>query len=269
MQVPGNHRLLPAVRALDRRALSTRRAFTVIELLLVIAIIGVMMGLLIPTMQSCRRAGQRVKCMSQLRSVAYEFRLFADDFAAQSRGDSDALGANWLRVEDFQESLYRVDEFWQGPQVSGEPCEPSRELLMCPSGPSDLRRRPNAPCSGGAIYPAHNVSMAFNMRLHRAAVVRGGRPVLAPTVLNGRVLEAADAPLALDVDGEAAEQAGQIPFFTAPPVSPDDLYAGGDFWFPSLRHERRINVAFLGGHVLSSLDPLNEPGWRWGYQLEH
>jgi prepilin-type N-terminal cleavage/methylation domain-containing protein/prepilin-type processing-associated H-X9-DG protein len=57
-----------------------RRGFTLIELLVVIAVIGVLLGILLPTVGRAREAAKRAACLSNLRQVHQSFLLFADDY---------------------------------------------------------------------------------------------------------------------------------------------------------------------------------------------
>lgn len=56
-----------------------RRAVTLVELLIVVAIIGVLMGLLLPAVQAAREAARRTQCASNLRQFHFDFRS-DDDF---------------------------------------------------------------------------------------------------------------------------------------------------------------------------------------------
>ena len=58
--------------------LHRKRAFTLVELLVVVAIIGVLVALSLPAIQSAREAGRRTQCHSHLRQIALGTELFHD-----------------------------------------------------------------------------------------------------------------------------------------------------------------------------------------------
>ena len=63
--------------------MSSRRArsgFTLIEMLVVIAIIGVLVGLLLPAISAARESGRRAKCLSNQRNLAMGILGYVNDF---------------------------------------------------------------------------------------------------------------------------------------------------------------------------------------------
>lgn len=113
--------------------------------------------------------------------------------------------------------------------------------------------------------------MALNMRLYRSVINFKDRKFLAPSssvMVRSNILNHPYVPLLIDVDGQLAKSRNLEPFYTAPPrPNTDDPYTSGNYWMPSDRHGSKTNVAFIGGHVLSSKKPEKEH-WNWDYQVK-
>src|SRR6266404_9191627 len=56
-----------------------RRGFTLIELIVVIAIISILAGMLLPALSRAKAAGKRAVCASNLRQVFLAVKLYGDD----------------------------------------------------------------------------------------------------------------------------------------------------------------------------------------------
>ena len=246
-----------------------RPAFTLVELLVSLSIIALLMSILLPALGGGRHAANDLKCKANLRNIVLQFLDFADESGAGHRGNSDQLGPDRFRIEDFQDSIYGIAEFWTDTSVERMPLTASQQPMMCPAGPWQLERRAGMPCSSGAIGPQPNVSMGFNKRLETRTRYIEGQAYRAPAYLSSKLLQYPDVPLLFDVNGEQAARQGRIPYYSAPPILDDstvDIYESGLWWFPAFRHRGRLNVGFVGGHVLSSSHPTTEPWWRWSYQ---
>lgn len=59
--------------------LSAKRAFTIIELLVVISIISLLVAILLPALSSARTSAHSVGCLSNLRQVGMAFEMYATD----------------------------------------------------------------------------------------------------------------------------------------------------------------------------------------------
>lgn len=130
-------------------AISRRRGFTLVELLVVITIIGMLVALLLPAVQAAREAARNVSCKNNMRQLV----LAAQNFESQKKrfpGYANPLPAGtafrkvgWtveMLTELEQAGLY---EEWRDPTIP-IPEAPFLALLHCPSKGSPDKEGPRS-----------------------------------------------------------------------------------------------------------------------------
>jgi prepilin-type N-terminal cleavage/methylation domain-containing protein/prepilin-type processing-associated H-X9-DG protein len=67
------------MRNTPKEAFEDQKGFTLVELLVVIAVIAVLMGILMPALNKARESGRKVVCQSNLRQIGMAHLLYAED----------------------------------------------------------------------------------------------------------------------------------------------------------------------------------------------
>lgn len=75
-----------AMRTGQAQRASSRSAFSLVELLVVIAIVGILLGLLLPAVQAAREAGRQTKCRSNLRQIGIALHSYHDAYGSFPTG---------------------------------------------------------------------------------------------------------------------------------------------------------------------------------------
>lgn len=73
-----------------------QRGFTLIELMIVVAIIAILAGILIPNFTHARAQAQTAACEANLREIATAFELYYADLQVYPAGTGASIGANAL-----------------------------------------------------------------------------------------------------------------------------------------------------------------------------
>ena len=133
----------------------SRRAFTLIELLVVLAIMGLLISIIMPSLYQARRNAERTTCATRLRDVGMAMRSYLD-------GNDD--------VYPYASFMPSYGPF---PIAGTEPLYISKvltrdavdqlEIFKCPSDRSNGERP--APNQGRTYFDTEGSSYAYQMRL--------------------------------------------------------------------------------------------------------
>lgn len=199
---------------------TARRAFTLVELLVVVAVVTVLAALLMPAVVGAKEAALRTTCLSNLRQISLAWLLYASDH-------DDRACLSYSYSDDF-----RVERGWdfEIDHLTGEarpgllgPYTRERRLHGCPSFRGQGWGRPYTGYAYNATYVGGDVFAGFP----EASLASISDP--------SRTAVFADAGFGQPVRGHNYLRAPSDPLFRAGTVH--------------FRHRSRAHVAWADGHV--------------------
>jgi prepilin-type processing-associated H-X9-DG protein/prepilin-type N-terminal cleavage/methylation domain-containing protein len=255
-----------------------RRAFTLVELLVVIGIIAVLMGLLMPALGAARKSAQTAQCASNLRQLATGWQMYANaNKRISCPGRLPTLGSQngayglengeqyrprWYELLGAVEGVFAC----RNPQaIQDDSWTIENSVFLCPAVP-DWNNSRNYPYG-------YNYQFLGNARPHPSSGMTGTLAWINYPVPSSRI-KAAQTVMAVDCVGTAAgkpEQARKGYYADGTKdlsargnkghlVDPPRLTAMSDCADtqnraaqhrsgPDPRHKGKLNAAFCDGHV--------------------
>jgi len=137
-----------------------RRAFTLVELLVVIGIIAVLISILLPTIAKAREAANRAACLSNLRQIYTAFHLYA-----LNNGYQVPIGYR-TASEQYNSMVFSTTggDYWVlfGVLFAGGYL-PNPQVLYCPSESND-KFMYNTPDNPWPQQPTANIQAGYALR---------------------------------------------------------------------------------------------------------
>jgi len=233
-----------------------KQAFTLIELIVVVAIISILVTLVAPAVRSVQETGKRSKCSHNLRQLYLANKLYAVDYGhyvaaaeGMNYGKFNPGPINCKRWHGERDAPSQPFDGTRGPLVPylGE----DESIRACPSLKNVHQNSPDAfeqSCGGYGYNDAGVGSRAYQYGYNSRADAKGTFP--------GTIRHAAQTVMFTDAaflkNGKLIEYSFSKPYYQfKSSKSPDGSVESSGVWDPSIhfRHRGKANVVWCDGHI--------------------
>jgi prepilin-type N-terminal cleavage/methylation domain-containing protein/prepilin-type processing-associated H-X9-DG protein len=214
--------------------ISTRRGFTLVELLVVMAVIALLAAMLLPALGHGKTSARRVRCVSNLRQLGLAGQMYWDDnggkcfrYGGSATNDGRLYWFGWIAPGAEGERAFDAKEGVLYGYLNG------RGVEVCPSfryGGAQAKAK-----ASGATY-----GYGYNLNL--------SAPAARPPVNLAGLRRPADTLFLADA---AQVNTWQAPASPSNPMLEEWYYVDDNPQQPNahFRHVQRANVVFCDGHV--------------------
>lgn len=252
-------------------------AFTLVELLVVIGIIGVLISILLPSLNKARQSANAVKCSSNLRQIALGWALYANGnkgISVPGRmpsagtniyyvGNGDVFRPRWFITLGAQSGIYAYSNPAQTNNAEDNTALVTNQVFVCPNEPERINNRNftygyNYQFLGNSRSHPTRVYVSFPQKISK---FRAAETVLAADAMGTAAGHAKAARTGYNIAGSAGaaiSNLGNHAWSLDPPrviVGTSDLCDDSNRTnplarsAPEERHMKKANVAFCDGHV--------------------
>jgi prepilin-type N-terminal cleavage/methylation domain-containing protein/prepilin-type processing-associated H-X9-DG protein len=253
-----------------------RKAFTLVELLVVIGIIALLVAILLPALNRAREQANQIKCLSNVRQLGMAFQMYAD----ANKGRFPFAAGNLATVVDDEDWIW-----WQETPVAPTPAtwqnngrpvvDPKQSAIApymggfnpqsfrCPS--DDGTNRLSTGPSGGYYrysYTMNFLMAGYNQNCPRLSAIRGSSDKVLLVEEDKRTInDGYWSPPMVDDTGQQVN-VNELTLAVAPVAAPAtrdllEIYHDHSRVLPDVatvavpmpNADRRGNVAFLDGHA--------------------